>query len=109
MPRVHDVIPILDVDNIVGDLTEQLQGMGSGALYCPRVAPTRVVVSSGHTAFVGVIVICLFLADACGVFCNLGLGAMACLLLLVVLLVQLMLTGLRGSLVLRHQYWCCGG
>ena len=45
MPRVHDVIPMLDVDNIVGGLTEQLQGMGSGALYCPRVAPTRGVVS----------------------------------------------------------------
>ena len=45
MPRVHDVIPMLDVDNIVGDLTEQLQGTGSGALYCPRVAPTRGVVS----------------------------------------------------------------
>ena len=96
MPHVHDVIPILDIDNIVGDLTEQLQDMGSGALYCFHVAPTRGVVSctyqqwgSGHTAFVGVIVICLFLAGACAVFCNLGLGAMACLLLLVVLLVML--------------------
>ena len=44
MPRVCDVIPILDVDNIVGALTAQLQNMGSG-LYCPRMAPTRGVVS----------------------------------------------------------------
>ena len=45
MPRVHDVIPILDVDNIVGVLTEHLQGMGSGTLYCCRVAPPWGVVS----------------------------------------------------------------
>ena len=45
MPRVHDVIPILDVDKFMGELTEQLQGLGSGALYCPRVAATRGVVS----------------------------------------------------------------
>ena len=50
----------------------------------------------GHTAFVGVIVICLCLAGACSAFCSLGLVAMACLLLLVVLLALLMLTGLRG-------------
>ncbi len=43
----------------------------------------------GHTAFVGVIVICLFLAGACSAFCSLGLVAMAYLLLL-------MLTGLTG-------------
>ena len=45
MPHVYNVIPILDVDNIVGDLTAQLQCMGSGALNCPRVAPSRGVVS----------------------------------------------------------------
>jgi len=45
----------------------------------------------GHTAFVGVIVICLFLVGACSAFCSL-----ACLLLLVVWLVLLMLTGLTG-------------
>ena len=33
MPRVHDVIPILDVDNTVGVLTAQSQDMGSDALY----------------------------------------------------------------------------
>ena len=106
MLRVCDVIPILNVDNIsiVGVLTTQLQDMGNGALYCPRVAPTRVLslalMSSGlgHTvtAFVGVIVICLCLAGACGAFCSLGLVVMACLVLLVLLLTLLMLTRLRG-------------
>ena len=48
---LSSVIPILDVDNIVGDLTEQLQGMGSGALYCPRVAPTQGVVSCTYEQF----------------------------------------------------------
>ena len=37
--------PILDVDNIIEVLTTQLQDLGNGALYCPRVAPTRGVVS----------------------------------------------------------------
>ena len=41
MSRVCDVIPILDVDNIIEVLTTQLQDLGNGALYCPRVAPTR--------------------------------------------------------------------
>ena len=50
----------------------------------------------GHTAFVGVIVICLFLVGACSAFCSLGLVAIACLLLLVVLLALLMLLGLTG-------------
>ena len=45
MLRVCDVIPTLDVDNIVGILTTQLHDMGSGALHCPRVAPTRGIVS----------------------------------------------------------------
>ena len=45
MPRVCDVIPTLDVDNITEVLTTQLQDVGNGALYCPRVAPTRGVVS----------------------------------------------------------------
>ena len=64
-----------------------------GVLFLALISSTS---GSGHTAFIGVIVICLFLAGACGIFCSLGLGAMACLLLLVVLLVQLMLTRLRG-------------
>ena len=50
----------------------------------------------GHTAFVGVIVICLFLAGACSAFCSLGLVAITCLLLLVVWLALLMLIGLTG-------------
>ncbi len=51
----------------------------------------------GHTAFVGVTVICLLLVGACNAFCSLGLIAIACLLLLVVWLVLLMLLGLTGS------------
>jgi hypothetical protein len=50
----------------------------------------------GHTAFVGVIVFCLFLVGACSALCSLGLVAMACLLLLVDLLALLMLIGLTG-------------
>ncbi len=45
MPRVFDVIPLLEIDSIVEALTVQLQDMGSAALYCPREAPTRGVVS----------------------------------------------------------------
>ncbi len=45
MPRVFDVMPLLDIDGIVEALTVQLQDMGSAALYCPREAPTRGVVS----------------------------------------------------------------
>ena len=45
MPCVCDVTPILDVDNIIEVLTTQLQDLGNGALYCPRVAPTRGIVS----------------------------------------------------------------
>ncbi len=48
----------------------------------------------GHTALAGVIAVCLFLVGACGAFCSLGLVAMACLLLQVVLLALLMLIGL---------------
>ena len=98
--HVFDVIPLLDIDRIVEALTVQLQDVGSAALYCPREAPTRVLFLAlinsglGHTAFVGVIVIWLFLAGACSAFCNLGLVAIACLLLLVVVL--LMLIGLTG-------------
>ncbi len=45
MPRVFDVIPLLEIDSIVEALSVQLQDMGSAALYCPREAPTRGVVS----------------------------------------------------------------
>ena len=44
MPRIFDVMPLLDIDSIVEALTVQLQDMGSAALYCPRAAPTRGVV-----------------------------------------------------------------
>ena len=98
MPRVCDVMPLLDVDGIVGALTAELQDVGSGALYCPCAAPTQGFVSCtymssglGRIAFVGVIVNCLFLAGACGAFCHLSSVAMACLLLAL-----LMLTGLTG-------------
>ncbi len=36
---------MLYIDGIVEALTVQLQDMGSAALYCPRAAPTRGVVS----------------------------------------------------------------
>ncbi|DBB18936.1 TPA: hypothetical protein ACH3X3_000513 [Trebouxia sp. C0006] len=82
MPRVFDVIPLLEIDSIVEALTVQLQDVGSAVLYCPREAPTR---------------------GACSAFCSLGLVAMAYLLLLVVWLVLLMLTGLTGLVVrLKH-------
>ena len=45
MPRVHDVVPLLDVEGVVEALAGHLQGIGSGSLYCPRAAPTQVVVS----------------------------------------------------------------
>ena len=35
MPRVHDVVPLLDVDGVVEALTARLQSTGSGGLYCP--------------------------------------------------------------------------
>ena len=41
MPRVHDVVPLLDVDGIVDALTMRLQGTGSASLFCPRAAPTQ--------------------------------------------------------------------
>ena len=40
MPRVHHVVPLLDVDGVVEALTADLQSTGSGSLYCPRAAPT---------------------------------------------------------------------
>lgn len=55
---------------------------------------------SGHAAFVGVIVNCLFLAGTCSA---LDLGSMSCLLLLVVLLdaclAIVLLWGMRGMIV----------
>ena len=45
MPRVHDVVPLLDVDGVVEALTARWQSTGSGTLYCPRAAPAQGVVS----------------------------------------------------------------
>ena len=45
MPRVHDVVPLSEVDGVVEALTARLQSTGSGSLYCPRAAPTQGVVS----------------------------------------------------------------
>ena len=45
MPRVHDVVPLLNVDGVVKALTALLQRTGSGGLHCPRAAPTQGVVS----------------------------------------------------------------
>ncbi|KAL3157281.1 hypothetical protein ABBQ38_001513 [Trebouxia sp. C0009 RCD-2024] len=45
MPCVCDVVPLLNVDCVVKALTESLQAPGGGALFCPRRAPTRGVVS----------------------------------------------------------------
>ena len=43
---MRDVMPLLNVDNIEQALAAQ--DMGSGALYCPRAAPTRGFVSSTY-------------------------------------------------------------
>ena len=50
MPRVHDVVPLLDVDGVVEALTAGLQSTlsGSGSLYCPHAALTQGVVSHAH-------------------------------------------------------------
>ena len=45
MPRVHDVVPLLDGDGVVEALTALLQRTGSGGLLRPRAAPTQGVVS----------------------------------------------------------------
>ena len=43
--RIHDVVPLLDVDGFIEALTARLQGTGSGHLCCPCAAPTQGVVS----------------------------------------------------------------
>ncbi len=45
MPRVCDVVPLLDVDGVVESLTVTLQATGDSASFCPRQAPTQGVVS----------------------------------------------------------------
>ena len=56
MPRVCDVMPLLDVDSTVGALTAQLQDVGSGALYCPRAAPIpfKQVQTGGQNVFASI-------------------------------------------------------
>ncbi|DBA99220.1 TPA: hypothetical protein ACH3X3_011836 [Trebouxia sp. C0006] len=44
MPRVFDVMLLLDLDSAVEALTERLRDMGSAALYRLCAAPTRGVV-----------------------------------------------------------------
>ena len=41
MPRVHDVLPLLDVDGVLEALTARLQSTDSGSLCCPRAAPSQ--------------------------------------------------------------------
>ena len=102
MPRVHDVVPLLDVDGILEALTAHLQSTGSGGLYCPRAALTQGVVSCTYEQWfkpyshVRGIVSFLFLGGACSGFCSLGWAVMACQLLMAVWLVLAMWTGLTG-------------
>ena len=102
MPRVHNVVPLFDVDGVVEALTALLQRTGSSGQHCPRAAPTQGVVSA-HTssgssliAHVEGIASFMFLGGACSGFCSLGWAVMACELLLVVWLVLAMWTGLTG-------------
>ena len=44
---------LLEIDSIVEALTVQLQDVGSAALYCPREAPTRGVVSCTYEQWFG--------------------------------------------------------
>ena len=78
MPRMHDVVPLLDVDGVVEALTAHLQSTGSGNLHCPRAAPTQGVVSCTYEQwFIPYslrrgIVSFLFLGGACSGFCSFG-------------------------------------
>ena len=103
MPRVHDVVPLLDVDGVVEALTACLQSKGSSSLSVLVQPPLRVLFQA-HTsnglsliAHVGGIVSFLFLGGARSDFCSLGWAVMACRLLLAVWLVLAMRPGLIGS------------
>ena len=48
MPRMHDVVPLLDVDGDVQALAARLQSTGSGSLYCPQAAPTQGLLTSTY-------------------------------------------------------------
>ena len=88
MPRVHEVVPLLDVDGVVKALPARLLSTGSGSLHCPGAAPLRVLLhahaSNGSSliACVGGIVSFLFLGGACSGSCSLGWAVMVCQLLL---------------------------
>ena len=86
MPRVHDVVPVLDVDGVVEALTVLLQSTSSGGLHCPRAAQLRVLFHMhAHTngglsliAHVEGIVSFMFLGGgACSDYCSLGWAVMA--------------------------------
>ena len=110
MPRVHDVVPLLDVDGVVEALTGHLQGTGSGSLYCPRVGPTQGVVSctyeqwfkpySARKRYCQLPVSGRRMQQ----FLQLSWAVMACQLLLAGWLALAMWTGLTGLFGL--QQWC---
>ncbi len=52
MPRVCDVMPLLDVGNVVEALTAHLQVTCRGTLRCPRAAPTRGFVSCTYEQWI---------------------------------------------------------
>ena len=97
MPRVHDVVPLLDVDGVAEALTTHLQSTGSGGLYCPCAAPTQGHMSSGLGFIVRIGGIELPVSARRMQRC---LGCqwvvMACQLLLAIWLVVAMWTGLTG-------------
>ena len=103
MPRVHDVVPLLDVDGVVEALTARLQSKVL-AVCIVLVQPPLRVLFHAHTssdlrliAHVGGIVSFLFLGVACSDFCSLGWAVMACRLLLAVWVVLAIWAGLIGS------------
>ena len=92
MPRVHDVVPLFDVDdvaiNIVEALTAHLQFRRFWRFALSTCNPLRVLFlaheGSGSSLIVhaGGIVSFLFLRGACSAFCSLDWVVMACLLVL---------------------------
>ncbi len=102
MPRVFDVVPLLDVDNVVRALIRQLQDMGTASLYCPRQAPGRGVVACTYEQWFSPFSFCRRYCQlpssggACSVSYSLGWVVMACRLLLAVGLELLILIGPTG-------------
>ena len=96
MPRIHDVVPLSDVDGVVKALTACQQGRVLAVCIVQPAGPTQGVVSCACEqwcsliAHVGGIVSFLFLGGACSAFCNLDWVVMACLLMLAVWLVLAM-------------------